>query len=367
VDSPASYFKVGLFVLVALALGVAGVVIIAAGATGRDAERLETYLDESVQGLDVGAKVKYRGVQVGQVEGIGFVRGRYGVDADFVRIVVAVQPTAFGGRRPDDFATELARQVERGLRIRIAMPGITGAAFLELDYVSEPERYPLPDVTWTPEHPVMPSMPSLTRRLLGGVEEVVDNLRDARLDRVGQRVDALLTELEGAVREDVRPALANFREASDRLPGAVERIEGAVTGDLTRAFQAFLADLNVTTRSVEKGLNEFLDRVATAAESTSRDVHSVETRIVTAMDEELKPTLANLRKVSEELPTAAADIRRTVRRLDLLVAGQQDTIAALLRHLRTAASALRDMSQNARKYPAQVLFGEKPAPARLRR
>ena len=63
-----SYFKLGLFVLVAVGLGLAALVVLGVGVFFRQPVYMETYLDESVQGLDVGSPVKHRGVQIGVVQ-----------------------------------------------------------------------------------------------------------------------------------------------------------------------------------------------------------------------------------------------------------------------------------------------------------
>ena len=68
----ANYFKLGLFVIAAIVAGIAVLIIIG---TGRWLERritIETYFKESVQGLDVGSKLKYRGVTIGEVTKISF-------------------------------------------------------------------------------------------------------------------------------------------------------------------------------------------------------------------------------------------------------------------------------------------------------
>ena len=73
----ANYFKVGLFVLVAGAVLVAAIVVLGAGYIGRTVVHFETYFDESVSGLTVGSIVEVRGVRMGEVKEIGFLRDTY--------------------------------------------------------------------------------------------------------------------------------------------------------------------------------------------------------------------------------------------------------------------------------------------------
>ena len=70
-SAKANYFKIGVFILSAAALAVVGVIVLGAGALFEKKIIMETYFDESVQGLGIGAPVKYRGVTVGSVEHIG--------------------------------------------------------------------------------------------------------------------------------------------------------------------------------------------------------------------------------------------------------------------------------------------------------
>ena len=62
-----NYWKLGAFVLGGIALAFAVLVWLGAGDWNRKTRTIVTYFDESVQGLEVGAALKFRGVPVGTV------------------------------------------------------------------------------------------------------------------------------------------------------------------------------------------------------------------------------------------------------------------------------------------------------------
>ena len=58
-----SYFKVGLFVILGLMTIVTGVIVFGAGKFLKKKIIIESYFNQSVQGLEVGAPLKFQGVQ----------------------------------------------------------------------------------------------------------------------------------------------------------------------------------------------------------------------------------------------------------------------------------------------------------------
>src|SRR5215471_13762638 len=125
----ANFFKIGLFVIGATVALVILLVLLGAGKLFQSKIVMETYFNESVQGLEVGSKVKYRGVIVGEVKSIGFTYTRYQLDKRlrYVMVEATILPRLIGGRtsagdltRPD----ALKAEIEKGLRVRLAPQGI---------------------------------------------------------------------------------------------------------------------------------------------------------------------------------------------------------------------------------------------------
>ena len=73
-------YKIGLFVLSSLVILTTFIVILGIGNLFQKHILLETYFDESIQGLEVGSIVKFRGVRVGTVKEISFVQDQYKLD-----------------------------------------------------------------------------------------------------------------------------------------------------------------------------------------------------------------------------------------------------------------------------------------------
>ena len=177
-----NYFKLGLFVIAAVVIAIAIVLALGAGNIFKSTTTIETYFDESVQGLDVGSAVKYRGVQIGRVTKIGFTFNRYQQDVPmqnrkpYVLVEAELQPQLIGVGAASE-PERLKEMIAAGLRARLAPVGITGTAYLEIDFV-DPKANPPLTITWVPLTVYIPSAPSTYNQIISGAQKflaVLDN------------------------------------------------------------------------------------------------------------------------------------------------------------------------------------------------
>ena len=218
-----SYFKVGLFVISAIVIAVVGVVVLGVGSVLQKKSLVETYIDESVQGLDVGSPVKFRGVPVGRVEQISLTSAEYATRRQYVLVRMSISSNMFQFPVNDPNSPALKRELDRGFRIRLAPQGLTGVAYLEADYL-DPERNPPLEIDWQPAHPYIPSARSRIGQLSEAVERILQNFGEinisqlsesiekslgamtkladsANLEKIGDQTNALLTEVRATNRQ----------------------------------------------------------------------------------------------------------------------------------------------------------------------
>jgi len=317
-----NYFKLGLFIIGASTLLLLALVFFGLGALTKHKVRLETYFDESVQGLDVGSPLKFKGVKIGSVERIRFAYNKYDmkdVPFRYVLVEMALDPETPLPMHRGNLHEALEHEVKHGLRIRITPQGLTGTAFLEMDYVNPHSKAgtPLP-IGWTPEFLYVPSAPSTIARLEETFEsfsKILSKLEDAGIDRAIANLDSLLVFSRQAV-------------ADANLGGLSTNINGLVT-DLRRTT----ADLKTFTGSKD-----------------SR-----------AALKNLADTLANMKVSTDNLPQAVTDLRRMLRELNSLLAGQHDDVRTLLQQSRQAFENLNELTGDIKRNPSRLFFGAPPA------
>jgi phospholipid/cholesterol/gamma-HCH transport system substrate-binding protein/paraquat-inducible protein B len=299
-------FRVGLFVLAGIALVVVFVVLLGGRNFFSRPELVETYFDESVQGLDVGSPVMVRGVQIGRVKEIGLL-GRYydlgAIEQSFdarQKVLVLMEL----GYRMD--LESLEYMIEHGLRLRIAALGITGQSYIEADFL-DAEKYPLMPISWEPEHIYVPSAPSRIESIATAAERIAEKLENAEIDALIREVGALVANLNGlalSVKKDV-----DALDASE--------IQSRTT--------ALLDDLRRTTGQIDAALEQ-----------------------------------GNFAKVSSDARHAIEQFDRTLVSLRRAIDGSRDDFEQSLENLRVASENLRAATETARAYPSLLLLGSPP-------
>jgi ABC-type transporter Mla subunit MlaD len=326
-----TYFRVGLLLVVGLA-GIVGFALYLTGSRVTDGARYETYFRESVQGLDVGAPVKYRGVTLGQVTQIGLVSAVYLRDEPpdlrrqtlrlvFVRFVI--DPTRVG-RLPDaDSAIRL------GLRTRLASQGLTGLAYVELDF-NDPVRFPEQEVPWKPLYTYIPSMPSTISQVQDAAQALLAKVNQLDLVRLATGAQTLLDDLHAQLTSgDTHELLA---EAKGLLAALRITLDKADLPGVTADLRATLAAVRTAA-----GGKETRDLLAAASRATER-----------------------FSDAAAKLPALVATLQATIQRANNGTADLQTDLAPVLRDARAAVQNLRDTTESLRRYPASVLLGGPP-------
>lgn len=319
-----AFLRVGLLILVGIA-ALVGLVLFLAGDRLSGGKQYESYFGESVQGLDVGTPIKYRGVTIGRITEIGLVAAEYSaggafdVQARIYRLVFvryAIDPAKIGHLPDADDA------IRSGLRARLASQGITGLSYIELDFVN-PILYPPELVPWHPKVTYLPSMPSTYTQVRDAAQELLD-----RFNKID--IEGLSRSLLGLV-EDVRQEMKTG-EAHATLAQAT-----ALLATLQQTIQA--ADL--------PGVTADLKQTSAAARGVieGKDIHVL---------------LANTSAAAARLPALIAALDATARRTDAGTADVQRDLLPLLRDMSATAANLRETTEALRRYPAGVLLGGPP-------
>lgn len=337
--------RVGLLVVVGLALAVGFALFFTASRLGGSALVFETYVQESVQGLDVGAPVRYRGVAIGRVSFIGLVSAEYRRpegEAFVGAFQLVLVRFAVDERRLGDVPS-MQEAVKLGLRARIAAQGITGVNYLELDFVN-PERFPPMEVPWGPEFPYVPAIPSTVAQVTSVAETLLQRLEQANIPEIISNVGRLITDLRAEL--DGGDLQRVLREAAALLAALRSATEGADVPQLAAELRALGTELRGAAEEARAllGASEVRQTLGNVAAAS-----------------------AELRRAMQRLPASLTAIEQTLRTARGTSADLQVELLPLLRDLRATVANLRETTEALRRSPSQAIFGAPPPQPQGRR
>jgi len=315
--STAHYFRIGLFALFMLALLVVGLILVNADIFRGDRILIETYLDESVQGLTTGTALLNRGVAIGRIEKITFVTQEYrdqlkpnSPEFDkfnrYVMLIMSVEKKHFSyiSDDPTKIELEIRNQVSNGLRLKLSYQGITGIALIEANYM-DPVRNPPLTVPWKPRSLYIPSAKSL---------------------------------------------ITNFTQAVDTVFQRLEKVD----------FPSLFTQMETTMKSIQAGVEEA--KLAEVRQSALELMDQLNKTLQHA-DSMLKSSDPNNPSVS--LADTLGQLDRNLRQIEGIVSTHQDDIDTILTDLKALTRSLKQLSEQLKANPAQLFFSSPPSQSEI--
>ncbi len=317
---------IGTFVLVAMALIVAGV--IALGGKGLFTKQLKAvvYFDGNVRGLYVGAPVTFRGVKIGDVESIGIeVEPATLATRIPVGLSLGTGTLRMGG--PDGKRlSNVPDLVQRGLRAKLILQSVvTGQTAIDLDFKPQTPLHLLGN-----RHNKTPEIPAIHDKL----DALLEQLSSLPLSDLVNDVRRTLDSLD----KTLKTTQLAVSSASQQLHETSAQANRTLTVG-TQALQALQAQSATTLASIER------------LSDTSREV-------VLRTQPELVRTLQGTREAAQAAQVAMANLA------DLSAPGAplRADVELAVRDLSQAARSLRAFSEQLERQPNALLFGPKEAP-----
>ncbi|MBR9988723.1 MAG: MCE family protein, partial [Gemmatimonadetes bacterium] len=316
---------IGLFLIGGLILAVAGTAVLASATWFQNRSTFISFFQESVNGLETGAPVKFQGVPIGTVTGILIqidqsdktfqVPVEY--EIDLTRLTTQVGTYVNLANRD-----VLQRQITDGLRAQMQMESIvTGQLYIELSYNADAGP---PEVqTLATDWPEIPTTPSLMAALGTGAGSLV-----ADMLKVLFQVNQMLAEVD---MPGINAAVVSSAEAVERLMNSPE-IMAAVEQVPIMAVQV--------NRTME-GLQDLATNASAAIGPFQGQVD--------AASAELIATLKTLRITLE-------DTHGLLSTDSGVGYGLQDALVSL----KEAADAIRLLTTSLEQNPDMLLRGRKP-------
>jgi paraquat-inducible protein B len=267
---------IGLFVIGATVLAVVGVATLASAAWFTKQSTFISYFGESVNGLEVGAPVKFQGVPVGQVTNLLIqIESRdktfqipVQYEIDLTRL------TSQGGTFVHlEDAGVLREQIADGLRAQLQMESlVTGQLYIELAY--RPEAAPPELETRPTAYPEIPTTPSLlvafgmqAGTMVGDVVAILfrvnEMLEAVNMEELNRSVVASAGAVERmADSEELRASFAampgmtaQFTRTMGEMERLAERLGGTID-PLQLQMAGTNAELVLTLQSMRQAIEE---------------------------------------------------------------------------------------------------------------
>ncbi len=323
---------VGTFVIGAIALAIVSIVIIGNLKLQEKALPCVLYFSGSLHGLDIGAPVAFRGVQIGKVKKIQIdfdpQDSNYTIPV-YIDIDYQLENIE---RKTNELKQSQVEQTQRliakGLRAKLKMRSIvTGKLYIDLAF------YPSSEINFhgPKQHEDQIEIPTLP----SGLEQITQIITELPLNDIVEKTNAVLSGLDRILNSD------NSKQAITNLDHSLENLN-VILNETRQSLPNISAQL-------KQGLTSFTD------------FSSAGTSLFTSLESSVGTITKDVQLAINEFNETAKILRQTFISVQGMVGADSDIaydLSKAIRQLDTTAHSIQLLTDYLQRHPNALLFGQ---------
>jgi paraquat-inducible protein B len=346
----ASKTAIGMFVVGAVALAVAAIIVFGSGKLFSPKDTYVAYFRGSVKGLNVGAPVVFRGVRIGQVIKIQLYGDWRKMDV-IIPVLMQIDRESFKviGERPVSDKAHFQALIDTGLRAQLQTQSlVTGQLMINIDF--------------EPDTPV---------RLMGqkGIDYGENVLEVPTIETSFQKIEKTFEEvpieelvmsiknsLEGIERmvnsPEIPKGLRYLRQTLKDFRNLVRRVDEKID-PLFADFDQTLNQAQTLLQNVDRQVDPLMGSIKGASDDTRELINNVNKRV--------RPMQADLLKTTKSLRAALETAEDAIEEADGMMSDNSEfryQIDVFLREITLMARSLRAFADYLERNPDALIRGK---------
>lgn len=303
--------KIGLFIVGAIALLITMILVFSKAEFLKDKQTFVTYFSGSINGLNIGAPIKMKGVPIGRVTNIvaqynaeasTFLTPVYfEIDMDHIDIT---HDELFWRPRLD----HIEKMIEQGLRAQLNIKSlVTGQLYVELDFYPNSTAHLIKNSN-TME---IPAIPSQVEEMKSDLDFFVQELKQIPIGQISTDISGILVKVNHLLES------GNIQKSAVQLSNTIIMANQLIK-KFDRELGPLLANLNATlseTKALTRNVNQNIKPITQNAEGVLNTMQStleqvnisiVSLQHATGQD---SPLMYDISQTLQELTKAARSVQ----------------------------------------------------------
>ena len=342
---------IGVFVVAAVIMLVAAVIIFGSGKFFQKSNLFVAYFSGSVKGLAVGAPVMFRGVQIGQVTGISLRFYEKTITFN-IPVMITLYPENVIGIEAESSLKDRTRLWDKllqdGLRAQLQLQSlVTGQLFVQLDFQPNAplKLHGIKDLNLGPDVREIPTVESQLQALGKQIEQIP-------LDQIAADLNASIAGINKLVNSpELKGSLQYFNQTLQEARDLIHHVDQNVDPLFAKVDQSLAA-----AQTVLQDIGQQIGPLSTSFKNTS----DAAGKLFSNVNSRVGPVQEDLQKTTAQLRSAISSAESAVIEIDGMVAEGSDLryyIDNFLREITMAARSVRALADYLERNPDALLRG----------